>query len=156
MQHNGWDAGKIEERRDAFFASLGKLEEVHAVQPGMNAPSSEPGQAVESTSTILYFPFDSDSLGDSAQAALKQLVHDVLAAGNVSVTINGHADRAGTEAYNLDLSERRAKFVQKALAQAGVPIKYLHYFAFGESDPAVPTEDGVQEPRNRRVEIFIE
>lgn len=144
----------VDERRQAFLSGLISLEAVHAAQPGIDAPSSEPEP--ESTATILYFPFDKASLGESAKAALKQMVHDVLAAGNAVVTINGHADRAGTEPYNLSLSERRAKFVLKALKAAGVPEKRLKYFAFGESDPAVPTEDGVKEPKNRRVEIFIE
>jgi hypothetical protein len=66
------------------------------------------------------------------------------------------ADRVGSEQYNLDLSQRRARFVVGALKQAGISEQLLKYFAFGESDPAVPTEDGVAEPRNRRVEIFIE
>ena len=38
----------------------------------------------------------------------------------------------------------------------GIQSLLTHYFAFGESDPAVATADGVREPRNRRVEIFIE
>jgi OOP family OmpA-OmpF porin len=144
----------IDERREAFLSGLNSLEAVHVAQAGVDAPSSEPEP--ESTATILYFPFDSDRLGDSAKAALKQMVHDVLAAGNAVVSINGHADRAGAEPYNLSLSERRAKFVLKALKAAGVPEKRLKYLAFGESDPVVATEDGAREPKNRRVEIFIE
>ncbi len=155
-EYKGWDVAKMEVRSEAFFEALGQLQRVQEAPYG--APSSEPPteRPVESTSTILYFPFDSDRLGDSAQAALAQMVHDVLAAGNVTVTINGHADRAGTEQYNLDLSERRARMVEHALEAAGVSPNVLHYFAFGESDPAIRTEDDVREPRNRRVEIFIE
>jgi OOP family OmpA-OmpF porin len=150
VQNNQWDVAKIEETRDAFYAALGKLSEAHP------AETATPPEPVESTSTILYFPFDSDKLGDSANNALAELVRYIQSAGNVSITINGHADRAGTEAYNMDLSERRAKFVMKALEAAGVPAKIMKYFAFGETDPAVPTADGVAEPKNRRVEIFIE
>jgi OmpA-OmpF porin, OOP family len=153
---NNPDADAIDEAGAKFSAALEKLGQVQAAQPGTNAPISEPGKIGEKTTTILYFPFDSDHLGSTAKAAINQLVHDIKAAGNVSVSINGHADRAGTETYNLDLSQRRARFVEKALKAAGVSQKLLHYFAFGESDPAVPTDDGVQEPKNRRVEIFIE
>lgn len=152
-EQKGWDLAKIEGRRDDFFSALQELQEAQAEGAYAAAPHERP---VESTSTVLYFPFDSDKLAPSAQAALAQLVHDVLAAGNVSVSINGHADRAGTDQHNLSLSERRARYVQKMLEQAGVPAKLMHYFAFGESDPAIPTEDGVREVRNRRVEIFIE
>ncbi len=149
------DDALIDERREAFLSGLNSLEAAHVAQPGVDAPSSELNKP-ETTATILYFPFDSDHLGSSAKAALAQLVTDIKAAGKVNVAINGHADRAGTEPYNVDLSERRAKFILAALKKAGVPANLMHYFAFGESDPAVPTEDGVQEPKNRRVEIFVE
>jgi outer membrane protein OmpA-like peptidoglycan-associated protein len=105
---------------------------------------------------VLYFPLNGDRLGDSAQAALAELVRYVQSAGNITININGHADRVGSDDYNMDLSARRARFVVQALKAAGVPEKMMGYFAFGESDPAVPTADGVAEPKNRRVEIFIE
>lgn len=154
---NNPSADQIDARAVAFQSALEKLGQVQAAQPGTNAPLSEPGvKANSKAATILYFPFDKDSLGSTAKAALNKVTHQIKGAPAANVTINGHADRAGTEAYNLDLSQRRAKFVEKALKANGVPQKQLHYFAFGESDPAVPTEDGVEEPKNRRVEIFIE
>ena len=159
LQSNKWDVAHIEEAHDAFFAALAKLEEAHVAEGSTvpAAPADAPhAQPVETTSTILYFPFDSDKLGDNAKNALAELVKYIKGAGNVSISINGHADRAGTETYNMDLSERRARFVMKALEEAGVPAKLMQYFAFGETDPAVPTADGVREPKNRRVEIYIE
>ena len=152
LADNGWDNAKIEEQRDAFFTLLGKIQQDQAQAA---APDAKP-TAVETTSTILYFPFDSYKLSGSAQLALAQLVTYIRQAGNVAITINGHADRAGSDAYNMKLSEERAIFVKRALADAGVPEKFMQYFAFGESDPEVPTPDGVPEPLNRRVEIFIE
>ncbi len=150
LADNGWDAGRIDEARDGFFTLLGKLQQSHE-EAQVTAP-----KPVETTSTVLYFPFDKADLSGSAKLALDQLVAYVKAAGNVGITINGHADRAGSDAYNMKLSEERAIFVQQALAAAGVPEKLMHYFAFGESDPEVPTADGVPEPLNRRVEIFLE
>lgn len=149
LQHNQWNAAAIEEARDHFFALLTQLSEVHTENNAIAAPT-------ESTSTILYFPLNSAKLGDSAKAALAQLVQYVQTAGNVSIVINGHTDRSGSARYNLTLSEQRAKMVYAALKAAGVGEKLMQYFAFGETDPAVPTADGVKEPKNRRVEIFIE
>ena len=140
-------------KRDAFYAILTKLSEAQVATSETVPTTTIPEQT---TSTVLYFPMDSDHLGDTAQAALAQLVAYVKSAGNVTVSINGHADRVGSEQYNLDLSQRRARFVVGALKQAGIDGQLLNYFAFGESDPAVPTADGVAEPQNRRVEIFIE
>lgn len=150
LASNGWNTPKIDEARDRFFTLLGNLS-TSAETTTHVAPT-----AVETTSTILYFPFDSATLSGSASMALEQLVQYVKNAGNVGITINGHADRAGTDEYNMTLSDERSKFVRAALLRAGVPENLVHYFAFGESDPEVETEDGVAEPLNRRVEIFIE
>ena len=176
--HSETNLALLSERRNTFFASLQKLDEVHMVQPGMDAPSSEPvaiappapGTTVPSAAastvapttkaasgtTILYFPTNAASLGKSANATIAALTTSIKAQPKASASINGHTDRVGSDAYNMNLSERRARYVLNALKQAGAPEKMLHYFAFGESDPAVPTADGVAEPRNRRVEIVIE
>ncbi len=153
LAYNDSSTSGIAGQRDAFYAILTKLSEAQVATAAEVPTTTIPA---ESTSTVLYFPFDSDRLGDSAEAALSQLVTYVKSAGNVTVSVNGHADRVGTEQYNLDLSQRRARFVVAALKKAGIAPEMLKYFAFGESDPAVPTDDGVAEPRNRRVEIFIE
>ena len=111
---------------------------------------------VESTSAILYFPFDAERLTGSARAALDELLKYIRQAGNVAISINGHADRVGADDYNMTLSDRRARFVMKTLEESGVPPEQMEYFAFGETDPKVATEDNVAEPHNRRVEIFLE
>lgn len=148
LQDDGWNAARIEEARDNFFAALGTL------KPGDTAQGA--ATPVETTSTVLYFPFDSTALTDAAKAALGELVSYLKSAGNVRININGHADRAGSDEYNMGLSQHRAELVMQALEAAGVPHDIIQYFAFGESDPAVPTDDGAREPLNRRVEIFIE
>lgn len=149
LQDNGWDEPRIADARDDFFAALG------ALKPG-EATSNTPNAVVETTSTVLYFPFDAAALTDTAKAAIAELASYLKSAGNAVININGHADRAGSDDYNMSLSERRAKLVEEALLQAGVPKSQLNYFAFGESDPEQPTDDGQREPLNRRVEIFIE
>lgn len=165
FQHYGWNIPVIESNRDLFFATLAKLEEAQmaSLSPkeaqGPAAPPETEGPpvpAVESTSTVIYFPLNSYKLTDSALAALDELVKYVKSSGNVTVTINGHTDRVGTEDYNMELSLRRARYVAKALTTAGVSESIIKLFGFGETDPAVPTEDGVEEPKNRRVEIYIE
>lgn len=153
LAHNESSTGKISGQRATFNEILTKLSEAQAASAAEVPTTTIPA---ETTATVLYFPLDSDRLGDTAQAALATLVSYVKSAGNVTVSINGHADRVGSEQYNLDLSQRRSRYVVGALKAAGISEQMLNYFAFGESDPAVPTEDGVAEPKNRRVEIFIE
>jgi len=148
------DSKAIAEQQDILASLMGKLEQAHVASESADIPP--PTIPAEAERTVLYFPFDSDQLGDSALAALAQLAQTIPDADDVAIAINGHADRAGPEAYNMKLSERRAMFVQKALEKAGVPSKRMSHYAFGETDPAVPTADGVAEPKNRRVEVTVE
>jgi OmpA-OmpF porin, OOP family len=66
-----------------------------------------------------------------------------------------HTDRVGSDGANLQLSEKRAYSVQQHLVQLGLPKSRIEVFAFGETDPRTATADGVAEPTNRRVEIFL-
>lgn len=147
-------AEEIAAQEAVLKALLAKLTEAHVASE--SAPPPPPTIPAEVNRTVLYFPYDSDRLGDSARVALDQLTRDVKKLDKAAIAINGHADKAGTEEYNMRLSERRAMFVQRALEKAGVPKVWMQHFAFGESDPAVPTADGVAEPKNRRVEVTIE
>jgi OOP family OmpA-OmpF porin len=72
------------------------------------------------------------------------------------VTVIGHTDTTGTDDYNMRLSDRRAAAVRDALIAQGVYAKMIKLKAMGEKDLAVPTADGVREPKNRRAQILIE
>jgi len=65
----------------------------------------------------------------------------------------GHADRSGSDAYNVALSQRRADSVKGYLSAHAIPAGVISTEAFGESRPRVATADGVREVQNRRVEV---
>jgi hypothetical protein len=67
--------------------------------------------------------------------------------------IESFTDRAGSEAHNLALSQRRADGVKAGLVGRGLSPSSLDVRALGESKPLVQTADGVREPQNRRIEI---
>jgi outer membrane protein OmpA-like peptidoglycan-associated protein len=69
--------------------------------------------------------------------------------------LTGHADRAGPSDYNFGLSRRRADAVKAELVRLGVSSAEITTEAKGESEPLVPTADGVPEAQNRRVEILM-
>lgn len=124
--------------------------------PAPAAAPEKPAEAVETTSTVIYFPINSAALDAPAKKALAHLVDYIKSAGNVGVLIHGHADLTGSEDHNQELSQQRADNVAKALAAGGIPQQWIHTFAFGGSDPKVPTKEGTKERLNRRVEIFLE
>ena len=65
----------------------------------------------------------------------------------------GHTDRSGTISYNEALAGRRNASVTEYLTGRGIPMGRISSQAFGETQPRVPTEDGVRELQNRRVEV---
>lgn len=167
LAHQGHDnlcGGVIESDSDMVLTSSGK-----PLLLGSSAPCPEAAPEVASveTSTVavaepesvaaplpndgmVYFPLDSDQPSAEDQAILDEIVAAVVAQNPSSVTVLGHADRSGGDDYNQGLSERRAQTIASALVAAGLPEAAVSTTGFGETEPAVATEDGVAMRQNRR------
>jgi outer membrane protein OmpA-like peptidoglycan-associated protein len=73
-----------------------------------------------------------------------------------TVSVYGHADASGTDAYNQALSQRRALAVSNYLASQGVNSGRLNAVGFGESRPVATNDTAEGRSANRRVEILID
>jgi outer membrane protein OmpA-like peptidoglycan-associated protein len=71
------------------------------------------------------------------------------------ILVIGHTDRVGQLEENDMLSRLRAERVKADLVAQGIPEDRIRASGRGEREPVVPTEDNVDEPRNRRVEINV-
>ncbi len=130
--------------RDGFLVALGTIE-------GKLAPAA----AVDLPVHLLFFDHDSAEIPASAGDALAALIDAAKSGGAPQITVVGHTDRSGGEAYNAGLSMRRAEAVKAALEEAGIPGARIMLEAAGETTPATATPDGVREPANRRAEILL-
>mgnify|MGYP002622272673 CR=1 FL=1 len=101
----------------------------------------------------IYFDFDKSNVRASERSTLETVVREIKRYDPYEVTIEGHTDRSGPADYNAVLSQKRAQAVSNALTDMGITNRVLDKEAKGESDPAVPTKDGVKLQENRRVEI---
>lgn len=108
------------------------------------------------TEFIVYFGWDVAELSPLAQSFLNDVADEAAAQDPAVINIGGYTDTSGSAEYNIKLSERRADNVAAYLAGQGVDSSIMDVRWFGEEDLAVPTEDGVREPNNRRVEITFE
>lgn len=117
------------------------------------ARPAAPVASAEGNSYLVFFDFDKSNLTAEARDIVAKAASDARAAGATRVNLVGHADRSGTNNYNQRLSERRSASVKRELVRDGIAGGSIVTSARGESDPLVPTEDGVREPQNRRVEI---
>jgi len=104
---------------------------------------------------VVYFEFDKSNLTPEGAKVVQDAAAAYKATGSARIAVTGYTDLAGTQQYNLGLSKRRADTVRGALVKAGVPDGVIAEAWRGKENPAVPTPDGVREPRNRRVEIAL-
>jgi outer membrane protein OmpA-like peptidoglycan-associated protein/outer membrane protein W len=115
------------------------------------APAPAPVKAPRSY--LVFFDFDRSDLTPEAVNIVRTAASNAKSGNVTRIEVTGHADRSGSDAYNLRLSQRRAQTVQAELVRDGIAADQIAIFAKGESQPLVPTPDGVREPQNRRVEI---
>jgi outer membrane protein OmpA-like peptidoglycan-associated protein len=105
---------------------------------------------------MLFFDWSKPDIRGDDQAVLDQAAAGWQADRQAHLTLSGHTDRSGSLAVNLAASRRRAAMVRDELVKRGVPASAIRIAAYGEERPLVPTEDGVREVQNRRVEIRME
>jgi OmpA-OmpF porin, OOP family len=100
----------------------------------------------------ILFEFDKAILRPESYILLDKLVR-WMEEHPGPVEIEGHTDDMGTEAYNLDLSQRRADAVAAYFVQKGVAPTEIHPIGFGKSRPLIPGSSEEARQQNRRVEI---
>ncbi|MBB3232981.1 OmpA family protein [Halomonas stenophila] len=99
------------------------------------------------------FEFDSATLTMGAEQILADVAEKLRANENVRVRIEGHTDSVGSEAYNEDLSQRRADSVADYLATQGVDRNRMRTIGYGESQPVATNDTDAGRAENRRVEL---
>ncbi len=114
------------------------------------APVPEPAR-----NYLVFFDWDSTVLTQASLDIIADAAEAAKAGGTTQIDVTGHADKSGSDEYNLGLSRRRAEVVVAELVRLGVDAGEIAAFAKGETDPLVPTADGVREPQNRRVQIVL-
>jgi OmpA-OmpF porin, OOP family len=102
---------------------------------------------------IVFFDWDKSDITPEAAGILDSAVTAYANCDRVPIMLAGYADRSGSPRYNQGLSERRNASVRAYLTSRGISDGAISSQAFGESNPRVPTADGVRELQNRRVEI---
>lgn len=131
---------------------------VAAAQPAAQpapAPAPVPAKPKEPKNFLVFFDWDKADITPEAQKIIEQAVAYAKAGHLTRVELTGHADRSGTNKYNMALSIRRAKAVEAAMVKLGIAQNAIGVTGKGEEQPLVPTPDGVREPQNRRVEILL-
>jgi outer membrane protein OmpA-like peptidoglycan-associated protein len=126
-----------------------------AAPPPVPAAQPAPPPPAQAQTFVVYFDFDKSDLTPEARGIIKQAADAYRQTGRVNIKVDGYTDLAGTAKYNIGLSKRRADAVRAELVKDGVPTNSVAEAWHGKDNPAVPTPDGVREPRNRRATIML-
>jgi OOP family OmpA-OmpF porin len=119
----------------------------------ISAPTAPPAAPVQVY--LIFFDWDRADITPAGREVVQQAANAYKAGGSVRLQVTGYTDLSGSAGYNQRLSVRRANNVANALASMGVARSDMAANGRGESDPRVPTPQGVREPQNRRVEIVF-
>lgn len=101
------------------------------------------------------FAVNSTTISPAFQATLDQIAQSLKDYPDSLVDVYGHTDSTGSDAYNQDLSERRARSVAGYLAMRGVSSARIRSQGFGEQYPVASNDTEEGRALNRRVEIKI-
>jgi OOP family OmpA-OmpF porin len=115
------------------------------------APSCPPQQ----NPGLVFFDWDSAEIPADARQTVEFVSRNAAQCNWRNFTVTGHADKSGSNDYNMGLSQRRADAVAALMASMGIAQASVTTAARGEEQPRVPTDDGVRELQNRRVEITV-
>jgi outer membrane protein OmpA-like peptidoglycan-associated protein len=123
-----------------------------AAEPRTKVATTSPAPSAPS-SLLLYFDRGSATVRPKDTTLLDQASRLYREGKPIVMVVTGSSDSTGTAAANLHLSQRRANNVLQGLVARGIPVERFQVVAKGGTDPAVPTQPGVSEERNRYVEI---
>jgi outer membrane protein OmpA-like peptidoglycan-associated protein len=116
------------------------------------AKTDLPAQAAPAP-LVVYFDMGSSAIRNGDKAVLDHASRAYNEGKPIVMILTGTADRTGNPEENLVLSERRATAVLEGLLARGIPADRFQVLAKGETELPIPTNPGVAEPQNRRVEI---
>lgn len=124
------------------------------------APAPKPAapvavSKVASLAGDALFDTNSAELSDAGTAALDDFAFRASALNVTKLDVVGHADSRGKDAYNLDLSLRRAAAVKDYLVSKGINEDIIFASGEGESAPVASNDTAEGRAQNRRVDITV-
>jgi outer membrane protein OmpA-like peptidoglycan-associated protein len=95
------------------------------------------------------------TLRPAARESLAKVAGILLAYPDLRLEVDGHTDSVGSDAYNQDLSEKRAGAVRDYLVQQGLPVASVTTMGFGKTQPIASNTTAAGRQQNRRVEVVV-
>jgi outer membrane protein OmpA-like peptidoglycan-associated protein len=137
---------------------IGKKMDQQARELTQAVPTAEVnrvGEGINMTfDASLAFQINSAEISESYKKDLNAAASVFKSYEDTNILIEGHTDDTGSDAYNMTLSEKRAKAVRDYLVAQGVDGSRLTAKWYGETQPKYPNDEA-NRAKNRRVELAI-
>lgn len=150
----------IHARADKFFAQSENLNLDSLVKAGYKEIHKdlylvpiEIGQIVRLNN--VFFDFDKWDLRPESYVELNRVVKLLNENPGIEIEMSAHTDAYGTDAYNMTLSENRARSVMEYIISQGIPRERIISQGYGETRPVAPNDTDENRQLNRRVEFKI-
>jgi len=137
---------KAEEEVNRLQTALGQIAETRRTALGL---------VMNLGGDHLKFEFDKADLQPADKELLSRIAGILMTSHDYTISVNGHTDDVGSDAYNKKLSARRAQSVRDYLVQAGLPADILSVEGHGKSLPLVRGTSEAARAKNRRVELGL-
>ena len=103
----------------------------------------------------VFFAIDSYLLSDDSRVELDKVVAFMTENSSLIIEVQGHTDNQGTQAYNQQLSQQRAKSVVDYLISKGIASARLTFKGYGFTQPVAPNDTEEGRAKNRRTEMKV-
>ncbi len=135
-----------------------KADEAELVAPTVTAQRVETAEGAEpdeeAIGRTVNFEYNSSVLTADATEMLNRMAKRLRTEQNVEITIEGHTDDVGGDAFNLSLGEARARAVRNYLVKQGVKAERVSLISYGKERPFVDGTDDESRAQNRRGEVI--
>ena len=103
----------------------------------------------------IFFDTDKYEIKEISKPELNKIATFLEENPEINISINGHTDNQGAEAYNKELSSKRAKAVYEYLVKSGINQERLKYQGFGQSKPIATNDTQEGRQKNRRIAFEV-
>jgi OOP family OmpA-OmpF porin len=122
-------------------------------QSGFYAPDIRDMERINFVFQPIYFDHDKDEINPEYEDFLRKMVRVVKSHSDLRIKVTGHTDAVGSDIYNVDLSERRAKAITNFFIQCGLDEDRIVIDFKGESNPVDTNSTTEGKQKNRRVDF---
>jgi outer membrane protein OmpA-like peptidoglycan-associated protein len=135
---------QVQETRERLMSQLNSVLQTRNTARGLIVNMSD-----------VLFDVDKATLKPGAKVRLAKVAGILMAYPDLKVQVEGFTDSTGTEPYNQQLSEERARTVREFLSAQGVPPDNITSHGFGESEPIATNNTAAGRQMNRRVDLVV-